>query len=629
MKKHLNFLDVNNRLTKTRTSLLGHDSDIPYFYRTLVRELKKCQGKLLILDFENIKMIDRPDRFFQNTLGRIIEESHPFVVAGVNVNFDVKKSLETATSISQILFDRNIIFLLLDQQGNIDWMGIRDEKISEALTEIFTEGEIEETELSRRINLGSERLKTISVLIKANRHLFEVDERKQIIYRLAFDREELNYLIRSHFEKRYKMDVEKLEMKLEGHFNLPCGMHSQSIFVTSMIVNNPQLVKRLALEIIRRFSKRRFDTIVCYSLLGLYVAKEMCDLLKNIRYVATYGYPTPLPRFGEEIEQNERVLIITDAVCSGRSLSALRNFVNVQGGSIIGLLSVFDPFGSRERTGNDAIFSYQIKNYSFQKCKFCEEKQPLFDVDAFTSIPRSSKPDKVQTGEGTLDPSVFWEMIIKNHALKQGHWSFNGHHFSIFIETTKLLRNREYLKTIAEEIVIHYGCLFDYIIYPSHESAFLMAQAVSEAIERRDRKKPIIIPTSKNRFGNKYIIPFNYEKLIKGRTVLVIDDGANFGETLIGIHFLLCNLGPKTTNFCVLLDRLTGVYRQNVDLVLGPDRLFSLFYLPYSAYHSDDCPTCRERKGLLIDKNTELGSLVNIERQYERTQLNFIEGKWL
>ena len=139
---------------------------------------------------------------------------------------------------------------------------------------------------------------------------------------------------------------------------------------------------------------------------------------------------------------------------------------------------------------------------------------------------------------------------------------------------------------------------------------------------------PHLVPASKSPEG-EFSISATYGPDLRGKRALVVDDGANFGDTLVGMYFALESYHPAQVEFCVFVDRLTPVSRKKVSAILGQRNcsLTSLFYLPIPAYHKQDCPICNQRRDLLRFRRSATGMRYPeyVDHKQQALSLGFID----
>ena len=90
----------------------------------------------------------------------------------------------------------------------------------------------------------------------------------------------------------------------------------------------------------------------------------------------------------------------------------------------------------------------------------------------------------------------------------------------------------------------------------------------------------------------EYSIPPKYAGGITKPRILILDDGMNFGNTMLALFYAVKVLEPKDIQCCVFLNRICGVSERVVDKIIG-NRLKYLYRLFFPhVYRPRDCPLC-------------------------------------
>lgn len=303
------------------------------------------------------------------------------------------------------------------------------------------------------------------------------------------------------------------------------------------------------------------------------------------------------------------MLIVADVLTSGQSIKNLIQFVTGRRADVAGVVAIIDATGVAERLGFTALIHLEEKTHiEGDTCPGCVIGEPFVEVDPFTSMPL---PAHVPSGgrQALLDSREFWDMTLSHSAVREGHLSLNGHHYSLFVDTRKIFQDPTASRTVLLRMIRHFNKPFDAIVCPSHESAISLARCAPDIFETAfpERPRPTLVPAIRMPQG-EYVVSEAYRSSIRGKAVLVLDDGANFGDTLIGLLFGTTDYHPESVDCCVFLDRLTPFYRRKLDLILSSYKssLTSVFYLPFPVYRPAQCPLCRR---ICEAKETERSAL--------------------
>jgi orotate phosphoribosyltransferase len=581
------------------------------FQETLTRAVASSSPEeLFVVDLEDVVLFKLVA--LKRTLGWLAEN----VVAPVcllGVNSEIAFHILNETEIASQLVHRQLLWLVCDKVGAKDWLGCNDRVETEKLSAIIDGTEYE----TKRLSLET------SSCIKRAPQLFVVRSDHHVLRHANVDIMFSRML--THLQERLMISIERSGIRKLGHYKLPGGMHSRQVFESSLVLNDAQLVARIAHEIARRMSRIHLDAIVTSSLVGYGVAKEVSDRLHDHpSVIEAYGYPQPRLATNGPQMKDLSVLLLSDVVSSGSSVTNLRNEVERLGGRVVSTLTIIDVGGSADRIGVDALLNFPDKQYTRADCPHCASGHSYAEIDPFTSMPLSPVATN-QNVKALLSSEAFWQLVIDNESLREGHLSFNGHHFSIFVETDRILRNSAASRSLGDAIVQDYGksgLLFDCIVFPVHEGALALARAVWEVAQASsERPAPVLIPASRALEGG-YSISDSYSERLRNSVTLILDDGVNFGDTLAGLYFAVTDFQPRSIDCCVFVDRLSPFYRKRLSAVLGSSILKSLYHLPIPAFHKVRCPICKRRRELRRLLTSAVGSDV---KQFVKTKLKELE----
>jgi orotate phosphoribosyltransferase len=567
---------------------------------------------LVVIDFEGLSVYNKP-RIVTQILSTFTDEQYRFDIAFVNLSSEAVIQFARDNYAQARLVHQGRTLLLLSQVGDAIWLGAPNSPQDQAALTAILNGE--------QVPKVSPALES---LLRSHPDLF-VDKGHA-----WYGAENLLLLMKrldSDFEIHFKATLTHYRIEKHLHVKLPSGSHSTRIFEMGLLVNHPEAIERLAREIVRRYKSTAFNLVLCSSLAGIAVGREIRHLLPHVECIPAYGYPAPFPRFPNNIAQDTRILALSDAMSSGQASTNLRAFGLSRGSVVVASVVLLDATGISKSLRFDALAHFSIPTTpAGSKCRLCASSKTLYEIDVFTSLVINA-PSHRSSPAGLLNPDEFWSLVLENDALLEGHWHFNGHHFSIFIQTSKILSNPSSAKFLAEKLMSQHTTPFGFILCPAHDSAMLFARVLSDASRNRfdDQPAPIVVPVVKNEAG--YAIPPVYARDLPGQRILVVDDGANYGDTLIGIHFALEDVGVGDCVYAVFVDRLIGLARRKVERILGTAQLISLFHLEFPPYRPWDCPSCSERRALDVRRRASVGPALRHfwDQRRHQLQLQFVD----
>lgn len=583
---------------------LGTKRDPAEEIRVLGRRLRQALAEpdvWVVLDFFGVRSIPK-ERFVDAILADLPARFHDAPrVAMVNLPIDAVSDDGPGAGLAPKVVP------MIDVVGRAVWPGCENEGLKRALNMLWDRGALSIASIERTSGLSAADRQSIDRRLRDNPHLFRFDEEARE-WRTYLTRHRVGAALQGKFENWLREVCEGI--KQEGHYELPSRMHTDTYYQMDLLLRNPEIVRTVAIEVCRRSFRGRYDVLLVYSLLALAIAGEVLDVLGEcgvkIRYIPTYGYPAPRPRLGDRIEKGERVLVLSDSISSGAAVANLKSYARVSAARRVGSLVLIDTNGLRKELDTDALVSVDVElTPRSEQCDLCKRRLPLVRVDEFTSSPRPLAR-LGSSFESMLDGGVFWRMAMDAGAIRREHVSFNGHHFTLFIEMPKILRKRAYAEELAAATLRACqarGLTPDVLIHPNHESAMLFARALWSRLDGR----PSVVPAYRAREDGSYKFARQDAQILAGyagKVTLIVDDGANFGGVLLGIYFAVKEVfdvakeQEPRIECAVILNRLHGTYERTVTTIIG-EHLLSLYRLESPPpYHEWDCPLCMRMREL-------------------------------
>jgi len=292
-----------------------------------------------------------------------------------------------------------------------------------------------------------------------------------------------------------------------------------------------------------------------------------------------------------------------------------------------------ENFGHRNNTRaadvNIVINTKTFENYIryYDPCLSCPQKirRPYIitglDFEKFRSVPnifnlnsRTESETFIYNTNGIetkyFEKIKFWKRLFQLDAFRLHVRMITrddmGRHHLARVDAGKLLKDKTILSAIVNKVIQRYrnhGIFdaddikkewsFNYIICAPNDNAKLMAYEIQKEVNSHYDKKIEIIETEKvnNTFQLK-------ERLVdKSGRLLILDDEANTGSTLLGILRYLETQGMDSENIeaCVLIDRLADNVRNRVLEVLK-HQFYALYRVDIPTYveNPSECPICKE-----------------------------------
>ena len=133
---------------------------------------------------------------------------------------------------------------------------------------------------------------------------------------------------------------------LDGHFLLSSGLHSPRYVQCARVLMDPALATRLGADLARGLESvlegSRPDAVVAPALGGVLVAHEVARAF-GCRGLFTERHDGVMTlRRGFSLEPDERVVVVEDAITTGKSTREVIDAVHVRGGGVIAVGSLVD-----------------------------------------------------------------------------------------------------------------------------------------------------------------------------------------------------------------------------------------------------------------------------------------------
>ena len=187
------------------------------------------------------------------------------------------------------------------------------------------------------------------------------------------------------------------------------------------------------------------------------------------------------------------------------------------------------------------------------------------------------------------------KLLAKSGAILEGHFvGTSEKHLDTYINKDQITSNPQNLDKLAKALAKKAKQLdVDVVVAPAMGAivlgsyvAFYMEVNTSVFCEKDESAK------------NGFVFKRGYDKLLKGKKVLVVEDILNTGKSSKQTIETVREYGGKVVGLASLVNR-GGVTKKD----LGVKRLITLLKLDLKAYDANNCPLCNSE----IPVNTEVG----------------------
>ena len=430
-----------------------------------------------------------------------------------------------------------------------------------------------------------------------------------------------------------------------GRFALPFSEMAVSKYVEPhQIFSDSALASRLCghlATLLRWKYRRRMDParhepkVVTATRIGRDIAARMPEAYPESRFVY-YDYHKVSPakvRLHKHLANGQAVIVV-DVVTTGGLVQGLLEACENADCSVLGVISLvdFSPNAADSTRRFTASSGAPIEHLTFHRSPaFVSPSTPtdvFVDPDTLSIQPttRRSAPARTNPPESG---GFALRFLDDAGALRSGHFEVFGHHFEFAVDMPALLTaasvfREEILRSVEAAIlktrpdetasaVVETAI----VLYPDLGSAHLLHAALErrpkiqkllgqdrlQFVEARhafssreriywltDSETSRLREWAAGRFGDKY-------------SVLVLDDGACSGGTLIALLQLAKLLKPYRAGSFVVVNRMSEIqiaHHQDIEKFVWAHSDFESFlHLNLPAFSRDNCPLCRERSDLL------------------------------
>lgn len=357
------------------------------------------------------------------------------------------------------------------------------------------------------------------------------------------------------------------------------------------------------------------------------------------------------------------LFIITDVIDKKNTLNEIEVYLKKKGFEIRGIITLIN-FTEDSPNLKPVIFhkwiDYKINQSIFPNFVFSEMRRPdsdeikhnNFDLNSLKDIwliePFSLREFEL-TQLANVNPETVekLKLLEENDILREGHWVYENHHFSLTTSLRKLIKNNIISFQILNELIdLIYEKEVNLIIIPLHSHIRdLIPKVITAAKIRLDLNLEYYycVSTKVLTENSFYILPKLLEKKLKygkeNYNILILDDTIATGrtqETLlrailrssgknetniinsIHIYTIINRLGLAKNTLWESISSLSYLSSQNVEF-----NLYTWLSLDIPVYNEQSCPYCIERREytyiLNSLKNLNTSSLYEeFERQINR-----------
>jgi orotate phosphoribosyltransferase len=173
--------------------------------------------------------------------------------------------------------------------------------------------------------------------------------------------------------------LEQAEAILTGHFKLTSGRHSDRYVQCARVLEDPELVTRLARAIAGRVGERRIDLVAAPAVGGIIIGFAVAQAL-GVKFIFSEREGGAMTfRRGFEVPEGARVLVVEDVVTTGGSVAEVVDLVRAAGGVPAAVAALIDREGPK--TFDVELFPLlrlQVESWEPVECGLCAAEVPLY-----------------------------------------------------------------------------------------------------------------------------------------------------------------------------------------------------------------------------------------------------------
>jgi len=166
---------------------------------------------------------------------------------------------------------------------------------------------------------------------------------------------------------------------LEGHFRLSSGLHSSGYLQCALVLQNPAEAEKLGRALADKVRRLRPSVVLSPALGGLIIGHEVGRGLGVRAIFAERQDGSLMLRRGFLLSETDRVLVVEDAVTTGRSTQETIQVATAAGSQVVGVASIVDRSGGQANFGVpfESLLTIELPTYQPDVCPLCAKGLPV------------------------------------------------------------------------------------------------------------------------------------------------------------------------------------------------------------------------------------------------------------
>lgn len=166
---------------------------------------------------------------------------------------------------------------------------------------------------------------------------------------------------------------------LTGHFRLTSGRHSDRYVQCARVLEDPELVTRLAEAIAHRVGERQIDLVAAPAVGGIIIGFAVAQAL-GVKFIFSERVSGAMTfRRGFEVPAGAHVLVVEDVVTTGGSVAEVVDLVRAAGGVPVAVASLIDRGGPKAFDVDFyPLLKLEVESWDAEGCALCASEVPLY-----------------------------------------------------------------------------------------------------------------------------------------------------------------------------------------------------------------------------------------------------------
>lgn len=423
----------------------------------------------------------------------------------------------------------------------------------------------------------------------------------------------------------------------KGRYVLPLSRKATSVYVEPhQIFADTILASRLCnhLAILLRWKYAQSAVsrmkVLTATRIGRDISIRMPEAYPEERFVYyDYHRIKPVRHSLQQYLAGEQAVIVVDVVTVGALIEELIAECEQAECTVLGIVSLIDfsPGSTSDSRHFQSRSGSRIEHLTFWRHPaIVTESSPsdiYVDRDTLSIEPTTQRRPLHSASAAHIHGLAALRFLDDAGVLFRGHYAVFGHHFEYVVDVPRLLTvpsvYREELLRATEQAILRHRSDTEtaIVLYPSLGSAHLLRAALERRPQLRNRilRNDLRFIEARQTLSSRGRVYWLTDREVEelndwatnkysdGYSVVVIDDGACSGSTLIALLDLAKLLKPSKIGAFVVVNRMSAAqaaYHHEIEKFVWASADFGSFiHLDLPTYSSDNCPLCKERAELL------------------------------